>query len=319
MAKDSALEQAVRLLQNDELVAIPTETVYGLAANAFSDTAVEKIYQTKNRPANNPLIVHIANRVQLTDLAVNIPEQALKLAEHFWPGPLTLVLEKAPHISKKITAGKNTVAVRMPNHELTLSLLRKLDFPLVAPSANRSNHISPTRPEHVKESLGNKAPFILDGGSCTKGIESTIVGFDNGQPVIYRLGTVSKEDIENVLGRSVRIMTKESKEVVTPGMFKKHYSPKTPFIATHDLHSEIEKHPGKKLGIISFTTSVLPTDEHIWKVLSPGRDPMEAASRLYALMHELDGANLDLIIAEYLPEQGVGASVNDRMRRASSK
>ena len=319
MAKELPIDHAVRLLEEGQLVAIPTETVYGLAANAFSDTAVEKIYQAKNRPSNNPLIVHIASAGQLAELAVNIPDMAQQLAAKFWPGPLTLVLQKAPHISYKITAGKETVAVRMPDHELTLSLLKKLDFPLVAPSANRSNHISPTCPEHVQNSLGDKTPYILDGGHCSKGIESTIVGFEEGIPVIYRPGTISKKDLEEVLGCPVETKKPETSEVITPGMFKKHYSPKTPFIATTNVTKEIAAHANKKLGVIYFHHSPSDPGVHESRVLSSRGDFFEAASQVYKVMHELDELHLDLIIAEFLPDQGVGASVNDRLRRASSR
>ncbi|WP_224488631.1 L-threonylcarbamoyladenylate synthase [Robertkochia flava] len=319
MAHTSSIEQAITLLKQDQLVAIPTETVYGLAANAFSDTAVEKIYQTKNRPANNPLIVHIASKEQLATLAINIPEMAFKLADHFWPGPLTLVLEKAPHISDKITAGKETVAVRMPNHELTLTLLRKLDFPLVAPSANRSNHISPTRPEHVQNSLGDKTPFILDGGPCSKGIESTILGFEDGKPRIYRMGTISKKEIEDVLQCPVEVIKAKDTSVITPGMFKKHYSPTTPFLATNNVAKAMEAHAEKKLGIIYFSSPPGDDTRFQYRTLSLQGDFLEAAANLYGVMHELDGIDLELIIAELLPDEGVGASVNDRLKRASSK
>ncbi|MBL7472018.1 L-threonylcarbamoyladenylate synthase [Robertkochia sediminum] len=315
----SDIEKAATLLKQGELVAIPTETVYGLAANAFSNEAVAKIFETKNRPSTNPLIVHIHSIDQLPEIARNIPDMAYTLAEHFWPGPLTMVLEKAPHISDKVTAGKTTVAVRIPDHELTLELLRKLDFPLVAPSANRSNHISPTRPEHVKNSLGDKAPFILDGGHCTRGIESTIVGFERGTPTIYRLGTTAREELEKVLGRPVEMGNTPGKVVVAPGMFKKHYSPRTPFTVTTNVQEEVEKHPGKKLGILYFGDPDTPPAHALYRILSPEGDAREAASKLYGMMHELDELGLDLIIAQLLPEEGVGASVNDRMTRAASK
>lgn len=318
MGQLSDINKAVSLLREGQLVAIPTETVYGLAANAFSDKAVAKIYETKNRPANNPLIVHIHSMEQLDQIAVNIPEQARLLAGHFWPGPLTLVLEKSPKVSEQVTAGKPTVAVRMPDHEVTLALLRKLDFPLVAPSANRSNHISPTRPEHVRNSLGDRTPFILEGGQCTKGIESTIVGFENDMPVIYRLGTISESDIEQVLGRPVTIASSHTTSVVTPGMFKKHYSPKTPFLATSDIEMEINRHSGKTIGVIFFREPEASAREYPYRVLSATGDYKEAAAKLYSTMHELDQLHLDLILAELLPDDGVGASVNDRMTRASS-
>ncbi len=315
--KDSKIDIAVQLLSNNELVVIPTETVYGLAANAFSELAIEKIYKVKNRPQNNPLIVHIASIDQLNIVAQNVPNIALKLANHFWPGPLTLILDKASTISTKITAGGDKVAVRIPNHKTTLELLQKLKFPLVAPSANRSNHISPTRPEHVLNSLGNKTPYILDGGSCTEGIESTIVGFYENIPHIYRLGAIEKEKIDALLGVSSEMII-ETDKPKAPGMLKKHYSPKTAFFTTNNIQFEIARNSDKKIGVIYFCAkNLVPNSPFAFRVLSEKGSLKEAAANLYRYMHELDELELDLIIAEQLPNEGVGASINDRIKRAS--
>jgi L-threonylcarbamoyladenylate synthase len=310
------INNAIALLCNDQLVVIPTETVYGLAANAFSDKAIDKIFKLKNRPLNNPLIVHIASIDYLSQIAINIPSQALLLAHHFWPGPLTLVLEKSDMISSKISANRNTVGVRMPDHKVTLELLKHLDFPLVAPSANASNHISPTLPEHVIHSLGINTPYILEGGKCKKGLESTIVGFENGLPIIYRLGAIDKKEIEHVLGCAIKLSS-EKHTLLAPGMMKKHYSPKTPFIVTADLESEIKAYVHKKVGLVCFSKLDDKYKGFPFRVLSQNQNLLEAASNLYSSMHELDQMNLDLIIAELLPNHGLGESVNDRLHRAS--
>lgn len=316
---ETILSKAIRLLNEDNLVAIPTETVYGLAANAFSEKAIAKIYETKNRPATNPLIVHIASLKELDKLGKNIPDVAYELANAFWPGPLTLVVEKTDLVPLLATAGKSTVGVRMPNHSLTLDLLGRLNFPLVAPSANRSNHISPTSPDHVKKSLGDKAPYVLDGGNCQRGIESTIVGFELGKPVVYRLGALSKESIEEVLGYSIRMVeVKDDKQVLSPGMSKKHYSPQTPFVFTESIHEELQNCHGKKVGVMSVKEIKGLAPNVIQKVLSSTGDLEMAASQLYAVMHELDGLGLDLIIAEKMPEEGLGKAINDRLTRAAS-
>ena len=181
MMQANIINAAVKALENNEIVAIPTETVYGLAGNAYSETAVEKIFALKNRPHFNPLIVHIKSAAVLTSVAKNIPLVALQLADAFWPGPLTLVLEKQEHIPDIVTGGKNTVGVRVPNHPIALELLEQLDFPLAAPSANPFGSISPTTAKHVADYFTDTLTIILDGGSCDKGIESTIIGFENGQ------------------------------------------------------------------------------------------------------------------------------------------
>lgn len=314
----SDLEKAIQLLKQNELVAIPTETVYGLAANAFSESAIEKIYQVKQRPKNNPLIVHVHTLNQLNIVAKNISSDALKLARFFWPGPLTLVLDKADGISTSITAGKDTVALRMPNHELTLELLKALEFPLVAPSANRSNHISPTCAEHVRISLGSESPFILDGGSCQNGIESTIVQVNSSVTKILRLGAITKEAIEKVLGREIEGVKESEKEIVSPGMFKKHYSPTTKFVASSSLLEELKKYNGNKIGVLFFKEKPLIDDSITYRILSPQGSMEEASKNLYAYMHELDALGLAIILAEYLPDTGLGKSINDRLKRASS-
>lgn len=312
----SPINEAKRLLVSDNLVAIPTETVYGLAANAYSEAAVRKIFETKRRPMNNPLILHFADRKKMDDYAVEIPEIAYRLADHFWPGPLTLVLKKAPQISHVITAGKDTVGLRIPNHPLTLELLSKLDFPLVAPSANASNHISPTSPDHVQKSLGDLTPFILDGGTCKNGLESTIIGFEGDTPKIYRYGAIGKEELEGFLGQYIDSITNSSSPLA-PGMLSKHYSPNTKLILTKEISEAIAIHSGKQLGFLVFGGTYLPDNCSV-KNLSPNGDLNEAAANLYNYLYELEAMEIDLIIAEFVPETGVGRSINDRLMRAAN-
>lgn len=310
------IQKAITILTNEELVAIPTETVYGLAGNIFSEKAVQKIFSTKKRPHFNPLIVHISSIDSLENVVSYVPEKAKTLADAFWPGSLTLVLPKKSNIPDLITAGKNTVAVRVPNHPLTLELLQQLQFPLAAPSANPFNSISPTKPEHVEHYFKNDIQMVLDGGACKNGIESTIVGFENDEPIVYRLGALSIEDIEKVIGK-VAIKNTKEENPDAPGMLLKHYAPKTLTILTSDLLSEIEKHQGKKIGILSFKNSF--KSEEIFReiILSKSANLSEAATNLYDALHELDALQLDVIIAEKLPEIGLGISVNDRLQRAA--
>lgn len=315
-SKNKEIEHCVNLLKQDQLVAIPTETVYGLAGNAFSEQAIELIYKTKNRPPINPLIVHVKNKSVLTEIAQNIPDQALALADRYWPGPLTLILDKRDHISSLITAGKNTVGVRVPNHKLTLELLDALEFPLVAPSANRSNHISPTRPEHVRSSFGENAPYVLDGGVCRSGIESTIVGFQKGEVILYRHGAISKEEIEGFLNCKI-FVSNNHLAPESPGMFKKHYAPDTKTLLTRNLAQTIKQYPTENMGVICFQKPLDGLDLSFQRVLSPNGNMDEAASNLYSSLHEMDAMGLDLILMEEVPNSGLGIAINDRLRRAS--
>ena len=245
--------KAVTLLNEGKVVAIPTETVYGLAANAFDENAVRQIFEIKQRPTFNPLIVHIKSIDDLEKVASNIPDKAMKLAKHFWPGALTLVLPKKENIPNIVTAGKDTVGVRVPAHSIALDLLNQLDFPLAAPSANPFGSISPTSAEHVQKQLGNKVPFILDGGNCEKGIESTIIGFENDVPILYRLGSIAIEEIENEIG-PITIKNFEEQNPSAPGMLKRHYAPQTKTIVTNDLNDVVNFYKGKRIGLLLFDT-----------------------------------------------------------------
>ena len=312
------LDKAIFALNNDDLVAIPTETVYGLAGNIFSDIALKKIFELKNRPFNNPLIVHIKSIESLKEIACEIPESALKLAHHFWPGPLTLVLKKQPHISDLVTAGKDTVAIRMPNHQRTLELLQKLEFPLAAPSANPCGSISPTSSKHVLDYFNDKLEVILEGGNCESGIESTIIGFEENQVILYRHGSISVEEIEEVVGE-ITVNAKNDIDPKAPGMFSRHYAPKTDTYLTNNVNELIKSFPNQKIGLLLFQREIKNPSIKYQEILSLKGDLQEAAKNLYAAMHRLDDKEIDIIIAEILPEKGIGKSINDRLKRAIKK
>lgn len=311
------IHQAAHLVKNNEIIAIPTETVYGLAGNIYSEKAIRSIFELKKRPLINPLIVHIGSASQLENLVLEVPELAKKLMNKFWPGSLTLVLPKKNTVPDFVTGGKNTVAIRMPNHGQTLKLLNLLPFPLAAPSANPFGSISPTSANHVANYFENQIPMILDGGNCQNGIESTIIGFENELPVLYRLGSVSLEDIEKEIG-FIRIKNFEENKPMAPGMMKSHYSPKTPTISAPEITDAIDFYKGKKIGLLLFNQTV--TGENIvhQEVLSFNSDLTEAASNLYAAMHRLDALNLDVIITEKFPDTRLGRAINDRLKRATA-
>ena len=311
------IQKAIQLLTAEHLVAIPTETVYGLAGNIYSEKAIKSIFATKKRPFFNPLIVHIASATALKEIVTHIPTKAHILADTFWPGAMTLVLKKNAKIPHIITAGKDTVAVRIPNHTLTLELLRQLPFPLAAPSANPFGSISPTRPIHVENYFKDTLQMVLDGGACANGIESTIIGFEAEEPVIYRLGALSLEDIEAVVG-PVAIKNKKENSPDAPGMLARHYAPKTSTFLVTDVAAEVQKNLGKKIGVLVFTAS-LENKDVTEIVLSKAASLQEAAANLYNAMHVLDHKNLDVIIAEKFPETGLGKSINDRLQRATFK
>ena len=310
------ISKAVALLNQEKLVAIPTETVYGLAGNIFSEKAIDSIFKTKQRPLFNPLIVHIPSIDYLETIVARIPEKAKLLAEAFWPGPITLVLKKKEVIPDIITAGKDTVAVRIPNHPTTLELLKQLDFPLAAPSANPFNRISPTSAEHVESYFKNDIKMVLDGGTCTSGIESTIIGFENDEPIIYRLGSTSIEDIENIVG-SVEIKNKKNSVPNAPGMLARHYAPNTKTILVTDISDAIKQFQGKNIGILAFENEIKNKAIKFQIVLSKTGNVSEAATNLYSALHQLDEQDLDIIIAERLPNHDIGKSINDRLQRAT--
>jgi len=311
------LQRAAQLLIEEAVVAMPTETVYGLAGNAFSQKAVATIFQVKNRPSFDPLIVHTSHWERVSAFVAHIPEEAALLARHFMPGPLTLLLDKSAAISDLVTAGSSRVAIRLPRHPLAHQLLDMLPFPLAAPSANPFGYISPTTAQHVADQLGEKVPYILDGGPCDVGLESTIVGFEQGHTTVYRKGGIAVEQIEAVVG-SVSVQQHSTSNPQAPGMLKSHYAPKARFIIGNPEHILADQ-PNLKLGAITFDRSVAGLPERYQLILSPSSHMAEAAQRLFAGMRHLDTLGLDLIVAELVPEEGLGRAINDRLRRAAAE
>ena len=311
----SDLNQVKTALINGDIIALPTETVYGLAANIYLDSALEKVFKLKKRPSYNPLIVHISNASILEQIAKNIPAKARELANVFWPGPLTLVLEKQDQIPDRVTAGKPTVAVRVPNHPIALQLLKSLNFPLAAPSANPFGSLSPTSAEHVAHYFKEEINFILDGGPCSCGLESTIIGFENDEPVLYRYGAISIEEIKKIIGQ-IKVKNQNSKNPSAPGMLSRHYAPKTQIQINEDISLALAQNPDKKIGVLSFRKNKKIKTEIHQEVLSISGDLNEASKNLYAALHRLDQMNLDLIISSFFPEKGLGKTINDRLKRA---
>jgi L-threonylcarbamoyladenylate synthase len=285
-----------------------------LAANALNEEAVTDIFKIKNRPFFDPLIVHISDIKEVEKYTTSFPEKAHKLAEAFWPGPLTLILPKSKIISDMVTSGLPFVGLRVPNHPLTLNLLKQLPFPLAAPSANPFGYVSPTTAQHVKEQLGDKVSYILDGGPCEVGLESTIVMFeDEENATILRLGGLSIEAIENCIGKVSLNIASHSKPN-SPGQLDKHYATRTPL----KLITEIDFNTidTTKTGAITFHAPFVFLPAENQRVLSPNKSTEEAAHNLFAAMRELDNLNLELIITENFPPNGLGPAINDRLNRA---
>ena len=312
------IHEAAFWLSQSKVVAIPTETVYGLAANIYDEEAVNSIYKIKNRPSNNPLIVHIKSANELYKYVEFIPLKAELLATAFWPGPLTLVLKKAAHIPDYITSNKDTVGIRVPAHPVTLKLLEELPFPLAAPSANPSNCVSSTTAKHVINYFGNKVPLILEGGSCEKGLESTIVGFEKGEAIIYRLGALSVEQIEKVIGQ-VHVKNNASQNPNAPGMFSKHYAPKTPLYIVSNLEIFLSETNSTNIAFLGFDQKYIHSKIKANYLLSKSSKFDEAAKELYKTLIEIDSKPFDLIVSQYLPEKDLGKSINDRLSRAAFK
>ena len=313
------IEKAAAFLRQGKLVAIPTETVYGLAGNALDVKAVSSIFQTKNRPSFDPLILHVASLEQVSPFVSEFPEKLKRLAEAFWPGPLTLLLPRKSIVPDLVTSGLDRVAVRVPNHPLTLALLAQLDFPLAAPSANPFGYISPTQAGHVDAQLGTQIPYILDGGACAVGLESTIVGMEGEQVIIYRLGGLELSKIESVVG-TVTVQAHSTSNPSAPGQLASHYAPQKPFILGNlgELVPQLIQQ-GKKVGVLSFSTHFPSLSADCQVVLSASQDLTEAAQRLFMAMRLLDESQAELIVAEFVPEIGLGRAINDRLKRAATQ
>jgi L-threonylcarbamoyladenylate synthase len=311
------IHEAAAYLNSNEIVAIPTETVYGLAANALNEQAVSKVFAAKKRPLYNPLIVHIKDISEVEKYAAEVPALAYELFETFAPGPLTIILPKKDIVPDITTAGKQDVALRIPNHPLSLALLEILDYPLAAPSANPFGYISPTSSDHVYKQLKGKIPYILDGGSCKSGLESTVIAFRENKAYLHRLGALGIDELKKIIP-NISFETKDDNAPVSPGMLKQHYSPNTILVQSKNIDQLILEQRDKKIGIISFQKNY-PIDADKLVILSPSGDLNEAASRLYAALHYMDALDIDLILVEFMPEEGIGVAMNDRLERAASK
>lgn len=311
------IRKAAVLLEQGACVAIPTETVYGLAANAFNTEAVAAIFRIKERPSFDPLILHIASADRLSELVTDIPPAARRLAEAFWPGPLTLVLPKKALVPFNVTSGLDTVGIRVPDHPLTLELLRMLPFPLAAPSANPFGYVSPTQAGHVLQSLGDKVPYVLNGGPCSQGIESTIVGFENGEPLVYRLGSLPLADIERVAGK-LKLALNQSSNPVAPGQIKMHYAPVLPLLDI-PVEKALETYRPEELAVLVFgeAPEQIPARNRV--LLSEKGDLYEAARNLFAALRRLDEMPVKAALFRYVKNEGIGAAVNDRLKRAAAR
>ncbi len=315
--------RAVDLLCAGELVAFPTETVYGLGADATNPESVARIFAAKGRPADHPLIVHLAGHDAVDHWAEQVPAAAWELMETFWPGPLTLILRKQAWVPDAVTGGQDTVGLRVPGHPVALELLRRFaavageHAGIAAPSANRFGRISPTTAAHVQEELGDRISLILDGGPCKVGIESTIVDFSRGEPVVLRPGHVSPAHLEAVFGRQLLIETAGGAPRVS-GSLAAHYAPQTPMrmVAGARLLDFLnaQRHKGGRCGVISHSQPPQAGMPHAWRLLAA--DPVGYAHEIYGALRELDHAGVDLIAVEALPEAAEWAAVADRLRRA---
>ena len=312
-----SINESVKNLIKGKIVCIPTETVYGLGVNALDQKAVDKVFKLKKRPYFDPLICHTNSIEKVKMFVKNFPRKAEILAKKFWPGPLTILLEKKKIVPDITTSKLKTVGFRIPDNKLTLSILEKIDFPIAAPSANPFGYISPTLPKHILDMFKNDISYVLDDGGCDIGIESTIVGFENKKTLVYRVGGITIEKLENVIGE-VEIFKKNIKLPISSGMLKNHYSPKKDLIVG-EIQSLIKKYINKKIGILSFNKFYKGIDLKNQIILSKNLNLEQASRNLYKSLHLLDNMNIDIILTSLLPNHGIGKSINDRIIKASKK
>ncbi len=314
-ATPKALQDAGDIIRTGGLVAFPTETVYGLGADALNPQAVARIFEVKNRPRFDPLIVHIADFFEVERLYHSPNKKAEKLIERFWPGPLTIILLKSKVVPDIVTAGLSTVAIRMPAHPVALNLIKEAGAPIAAPSANPFGYLSPTTAWHVREQVGEKVDMILDGGKCPIGVESTVIDLTEAEPILLRPGGLPLEEIEAVIGK-VKLSTTDYLKPRSPGQLPCHYSPRTPIKILKEV--EFDMVQGKKVGLLAFKPPKGELPYKVVEVLSSRGDLREAAANFFTQLHRLDAAGLDIIYAEPVPEVGLGRAIMDRLRRASA-
>ena len=318
-ATDLNISKAAELIRLGSLVSFPTETVYGLGADALNQAAVEKIFELKGRPQSNPLIVHISDisQIELVAKTNDKIKKQIEILKCFWPGPLSLVLPKSENIPDNVSAGLQTVAVRIPRNPVAIKLIEKSNTPLAAPSANPSNYVSPTSAGHVEESFGFKAPLILDGGSTEIGIESTVLSLVDDIPRLLRPGAVTLEELQEKIGE-VKVNYKSNSEIISPGMLPTHYAPRTrvEFISEVDLSSL-----PARVGLILFSNSVnVPKSPSIISIrrLSGDSNSKEIASKLFSALREMDSKGLNLILVDTCSKVGLGRAIMDRLERATN-
>lgn len=311
------ISRARRLLQAGKLVAIPTETVYGLAGNAINTGAVTEIFRVKDRPFFDPLIVHTDRLEKIRDYILEIPGPLEELASRFMPGPLTILVHKTAMMPDLVTAGSSKVAIRIPDHPITFELLRQLDFPLAAPSANPFGYVSPTSAQHVYDQLKDKIPYILDGGPCSVGLESTIIDYDQGQIQVLRKGGITVEEIEKITG-PVKMMERSTSRPSAPGMLDQHYAPGIT-LTLQPLQQILSQYSPEKIGLLAFEKGNPQIKQENQFVLSTHGDLAMAAQNFFRHLRELDKMDLDIIVAELVPEKGMGRAINDKLKRAAIK
>jgi L-threonylcarbamoyladenylate synthase len=313
MANEQQIIRAAEVIRDGGLVAFPTETVYGLGANALNADAVARIFELKSRPRFDPLIVHVAGAESVPALVEDVPPLAVQLIDCFWPGPLSVVLRKRDCVPDVVTAGLSSVAVRCPDHPIALRLIETAGVPIAAPSANVFCAVSPTTAQHVVDQFGDRLSIVLDGGPCRVGVESTVVSFLDDQPMLLRPGGVAVEEIEEVIGR-LKIAKADGSQPVSPGQLPRHYAPSTPILLT-----DAPPRADSRVGLLTFGSPSNDAGFAAVEVLSAQECLREAAANLFAAMRRLDALQLDYIVARPVPEVGLGLAIMDRLRRASAK
>lgn len=303
-------KRAGKIIKNGGLVIFPTETVYGLGANALNEDAVKNIFLVKERPTYDPLIVHIDSLDKIYSVVSDFPEKAQKLAEKFWPGPLTMILPKNSNIPYLVTSNLESVGVRIPNHTLALKFLKEANCPVAGPSANKFGYISPTKSSHLDD-LIEGVDYLIDGGDCEVGIESTIISLID-EPTILRKGRIGIDEISQVIG-SVKVNVNSSSKPEAPGMLEKHYAPKTKL----EIYSSEKTYNGK-IAFIAFGNNIPKLNFSKVLNLSEDMDYYKAAERLYSSLRTLDNLGFDLILTSYLPEEGIAVAINDKLKRATA-
>ena len=306
------IDKAIDLLNAGQVIGLPTETVYGLAANALDPVAVSQIFTIKQRPSFDPLIIHTSDLDRVRSYVQDIPTVFHNIMSDHMPGPLTVLLEKKDIIPDLTTSGLKHVAIRIPSHPITQKLLSQIDFPLAAPSANPFGYISPTSAQHVSDQLGDKIPYILDGGQCEVGLESTIIGLAEGSPVIYRKGGLTIDQVRKYLP-NVKVRAHSSSNPAAPGMLKSHYAPSIPLQIVEEYSRNRDR-----IGYITFGEAVDLGMGSVQLELSASRSFSEAARNLFRFMRTLDSTELKSIEVKLLPEEDLGIAINDRLRRAAS-